>query len=297
MRAFITGGHGFVGKWLTTYLQEVGDTVYAPDSSVDITDRQGLAKALESTSPDVIYHLAAFTHVGQSWEHPEKTFEVNALGTLHLLEAARHLSNSPKVILVSSSEVYGAPAVGSSALSEDAPLAPISPYAASKVAAEFLGVQAYLGYGLPVVRARPFNHVGPGQTAEFAVSALARRIVEAERKGLLTIPVGNLTPRRDFTDVRDVVRAYRALAVDGRPGEVYNVCSGQDVAISEIVQMLLKIAGVSVDAVVNQELVRPVDIPIIRGDASLIKATTGWRPEIPLANTLSDVLEYWRAHL
>ncbi len=279
------------------YLQEAGDTVYAPDSSVDVTNSEGIFKALADASPDVIYHLAAFTHVGQSWEHPEETFKVNALGTLHILDAARRLKSSPIVLLASSSEVYGAPSQEGSALTESSPLAPISPYAASKVAAEFLGVQAYLGYGLAVVRARPFNHVGPGQTAEFAVSALARRIVEAERDGLSTIPVGNLSPRRDFTDVRDVVRAYRALAIKGKPGEVYNVCSGQDIAISDIVQLLLEIAGVSVDAVVSPELVRPVDIPTIRGDASLITATTGWKPEIPLTDTLTDVLNYWRTHL
>jgi GDP-4-dehydro-6-deoxy-D-mannose reductase len=156
-------------------------------------------------------------------------------------------------------------------------------------------VQAHLGHGLPVIRARAFNHVGPGQAAAFAVSALAKRIVEAERVGGKQLPVGNLRPRRDFTDVRDVVRAYRLLVLRGEAGGVYNVCSGADVAIEEIAQRLLAIAGSDLELVVDPALERPADVPVLRGDSTLLRSATGWRPEIPLDTTLRAVVDHWRA--
>ena len=208
MRAYLTGGSGFVGYWLLRHLSDAGDTAAAPGPEVDVTDPALITADLAAVVPDVVFHLAALTHVGQSWHEPAETFRVNAMGTLNLLEAAAACEVPPVVVLVSSAEVYG-PAPGAAVLDEHAELRPVTPYAVSKVAAEFLGLQAFLGRGLRVIRARPFNHVGPGQTDDFVVSALARRMVEAELNKGGTVQVGNLAASRDFTDVRDVVRAYR----------------------------------------------------------------------------------------
>ena len=195
-------------------------------------------------APEVVYHLAALTSVGRSWNDPAEVLRVNATGTLYVLEAARACAHQPRVLVTSSAEVYGAVPQERLPVTEDAPLAPVTPYAASKVAAEYLGVQAHLAHGLQVLRTRPFNHVGPGQSSAFVVSALAERIVEARRSGADSIMVGNLTPRRDLTDVRDVVRAYRLLAERGVAGEVYNVCSGRDIAIADVATQMLKLAGI-----------------------------------------------------
>jgi GDP-4-dehydro-6-deoxy-D-mannose reductase len=295
VRAFVTGGQGFVGTWLQDHLRESGDDVVEADSQLDITDREGLGRALVDAAPDAVYHLAALTHVGQSWSEPEEVFRVNAGGTLNLMEAAHRCPSPPRVLLTSSAEVYGAVKPEDLPLTERSPLLPVSPYAASKVAAEFLGVQAHLGHGLPVIRARSFNHIGPGQAPSFAVSGLAKRIIEAERAGEKELRVGNLRPRRDFTDVRDVVRAYRLLVLRGEPGNVYNVCSGVDVAIEDIARRLMSIAGAALDLVVDPSLERPADIPVLRGDSTLLRSVTGWRPTLPLDATLGDVLDRWRA--
>ena len=193
--------------------------------------------------------------------------------------------------MVSSAEVYGAVRAEQLPVDEDAPMLPRSPYASSKAAAELVAVQAYLGRGLPVIRARPFNHVGPGQDPGFVVPAVARRIVEASRDGRTTLPVGNLTARRDLTDVRDVVRAYRLLVELGSPGQVYNVCSGADVSIEEILRRLLDLAGARLRPEPDPDLVRPVDVPVLLGDPGRLRAATGWAPEIPLDATLQAVLE------
>ncbi|TMM10552.1 MAG: NAD-dependent epimerase/dehydratase family protein [Actinobacteria bacterium] len=295
MRAFVTGGQGFVGTWLQDHLRESGDDVDIADAGLDIGDADGLRRAVVDAAPDAVYHLAAFTHVGQSWDEPEEVFRVNAVGTLNLLEAARRCPSPPRVLLTSSAEVYGAVKPEHLPLTERSPLLPVSPYAASKVAAEFLGVQAHLGHGLPVIRARAFNHVGPGQAPSFAVSALAKRIVEAERAGGKELRVGNLRPRRDFTDVRDVVRAYRLLILRGEAGGVYNVCSGTDVAIEDIAHRLLTIAGSQFELVSDPGLERPADVPVLRGDSTLLRSATGWRPTLALDVTLRAVLDHWRA--
>jgi GDP-4-dehydro-6-deoxy-D-mannose reductase len=182
-------------------------------------------------------------------------------------------------------------------LDEESPTAPLTPYAASKLAAEALAAQAYLGHGQRVFVVRPFNHIGPGQSPNFAVPALAKRIVDADRSKASTIPVGNLSARRDFTDVRDVVRAYRLLIESGRPGTVYNVCTGRDVSIREIAEGLLALAGTALELQTDPSLVREVEVPVLRGDAGRLSAATGWKPEIPLEQTLSDVLAYWRGHI
>jgi len=240
-----------------------------------------------------VYHLAGFAHVGQSWDRPAEVFRVNAEGTLNVLEAAR--PTQARVLVVSSAEVYGNVTPDDLPLAEDSPVRPVSPYAASKAAAETLAVQAWLGRGTHAVVARPFNHTGPGQSPEFVVPAFARRIAEASAGGVLK--VGNLAPRRDLTDVRDVVRAYRLLVEHGEPGTAYNVCSGADVAIEELVNLMVDVAGLTgkVRLEVDPDLLRPADVPVLRGDPSRIQQATGWAPEIPLDQTLKDVLNAtWR---
>lgn len=293
MRAFLTGAGGFVGGFLARHLEACGDEVAALAPGVDVRDGDRVEAALAEAAPEVVYHLAALTHVGRSWAAPAETFSVNALGTLNLLEAARQLETPPSVVLVSSSEVYGSG--DGSPLGEDSPLVPVSPYAASKVAAEFLGVQAMVGRGLRVIRARPFNHVGPGQSDAFVVSALARRIAEAELAGGGVVRVGNLSPRRDFSDVRDVVRAYRLLAERGVAGEAYNVCGGRALAISELLDRLVRLARCPIEIVADPALARPVDVPVLVGDPTRLVGLTGWSPEHELDRTLADVLEHWRS--
>ncbi len=289
----MTGARGFVGTWLTAHLVESGDDVVAIDHEVDITDGDAVRGALAEAAPEVVYHLAAFTSVGRSWTDPGEVLRVNATGTLYVLEAARACPHPPRVLLISSAEVYGAVPPDLLPVDEDAPLAPVTPYAASKVAAEYLGLQQYLAYGLPVFRVRPFNHVGPGQSSAFVVSALAERIVEARRSGADSIVVGNLTARRDLTDVRDVVRAYRLLGERGVAGEVYNVCSGRDVAISDVAAQLQQLAGTELRFEVDPSLSRPVDVPVVRGDPTKLRAATGWEPSFTLDRTLLDVLDRW----
>jgi len=297
VRSLITGGRGFVGHWLADHLRSLGDEVVSIDQEVDVTNPTALLAAVSDAQPDAVYHLAALTHVGQSWDEPLRVLEVNVIGTGALLAAARECGSNPRVLVTSSAEVYGAVTdPGLLPLTEESPTAPLTPYAASKLAGEALVAQAFLGHGQHVITVRPFNHIGPGQTPNFAVPALAKRIVEADRMGASTIPVGNLSARRDFTDVRDVVRAYRALIESGTPGGVYNVCSGRDVAIREIADGLLALAGTTLAFETDPSLVRPVEVPVLRGDPGLLAAATGWKPEIPLEQTLADVLDYWREH-
>jgi len=293
VRALVSGARGFVGSWLTAHLVESGDDVVGIDHEVEITEGDAVRAVMVEAAPDIVYHLAALTNVGRSWTDPEEVFRVNAIGTLYVLEAARACPRPPRVLIISSAEVYGAVPEERLPVTEDAPLAPVTPYAASKVAAEYLGVQAYLAYGLPVLRVRPFNHVGPGQSSGFVVSALAERIVQARRSGAASIMVGNLTPRRDLTDVRDVVRAYRLLAERGVPGEVYNVCSGRDIAIADVAMQLQKLAGTELLLELDPSLSRPVDVPVVRGDPTKLHEATGWEPSFSIDRTLLDVLHQW----
>jgi GDP-4-dehydro-6-deoxy-D-mannose reductase len=296
VRALVTGARGFVGAWLAEHLRDQGDELVLIDLEVDVTDPAAIGVVMADCAPEAVYHLAALTHVGASWDAPSEVLRVNVLGTAEVLAAARRLPEPPVTLVVSSAEVYGVVTPAQLPLTEDSDVAPVTPYAASKAAAEQVAFQAWRGFGQPVVVVRPFNHVGPGQGPNFAVSALARRIVEARRDGARTLSVGSLEPRRDFTDVRDVVRCYRLLVRQGRRGGLYNVCSGQDHSVGEIVARLLDLAGVDLELVTDPALLRPVEIPVLRGSQAALQAATGWKPEIPLEDTLRDVIAYWEVH-
>jgi GDP-4-dehydro-6-deoxy-D-mannose reductase len=294
VRVLVTGSKGFVGGWLLAHLESRGDDAAGLDAEVDITDRRAIIEAVTSAEPDAICHLAAQANVGASWEDQTATYAVNTFGVLNLLDAALACKRPPRVLLVSSSEVYGRVAPDALPIREDHPLAPVSPYAASKAAAEMIGLQAWLGRGLEVVRARPFNHTGPGQRPDFVVPALARQIAAAVTSGAKALEAGNLAVRRDITDVRDVARAYRDLVERGTPGSVYNVCRGESVSIEEVARRLMALAGVDLEIVIDPARVRAMDLPELRGDASRLQAATGWVPLIPLDVTLGDVLGYWQ---
>ncbi len=300
MRALVTGGRGFVGRHLVDHVRACGDEVESLDrrgpEPVDILDGPAVAAAVAAAAPEVVYHLAGWADVGASWAHPVETLRVNAEGTAQVLQACLG-AGVRRVLVVASAELYGVVRPDELPLREDSPLRPTSPYAASKVAAEALAVQAHLGHGLETIRVRPFNHLGPGQSEAFLAPALAARIARAERAGGGPVAVGNLSPERDFTDVRDVVRAYRLLAEAGEAGERYNVCSGAARSVQDIADRLVAMAEVPVELRPDPDLIRPVDLPVLRGDASRLAAATGWAPEIDLDTTLADLLADMRRRI
>jgi GDP-4-dehydro-6-deoxy-D-mannose reductase len=298
MKALVTGASGFVGGHLIAHLESMGDTVVGIDRHADdpdLLDPDRLTERIAEVEPEVVYHLGGWSDVGASWSHPVETFRVNAEGTLNLLLATRGVAR--RVVVVTSADVYGKVSLSELPLTEESLLRPVTPYAASKIAADYLGLQAWLGFGIEVVRVRAFNHLGPGQTNKFVCPAIAERIAINELEGGEVVPVGNLTPRRDFTDVRDVVRAYRLLTEHGEPGEAYNVCSGHDIAISELADRLVTMAERPMRLEDDPSLHRPVEVPVLRGDFTKLHKDTGWQPEIPLDQTLRDVLDEWRARL
>lgn len=291
MKALVTGGAGFVGTALVNHLRACGDTVEVTDRSVggpDITDREGIFRTIESMAGGVLFHLAGQSHVPTSWEDPITTLRANVEGTQNVLDAA-FAAGVDRTLVVTSAEIYGAVGEGDLPITEEHPLRPLSPYAASKVGADAVALQSFLGRDQDVTRVRAFNHIGPGQGTDFAVAGLAARIVHAVRSGASTIPVGNLDPRRDFTDVRDVVSAYRHIAHSGTPGAAYNVCSGIDRSIREVADALLSVAGVSLELEPDPALQRGVDVPIVRGDNRNVIRDTGWSPQIPFPTSIADV--------
>jgi GDP-4-dehydro-6-deoxy-D-mannose reductase len=304
----VTGAAGFAGSHLVDAL--VADDVAVvgwhrpggpPGSQssvrwvpVDILDRDAVVRALRAAKPAVVFHCAGTAHVGGSWRDSLTPLETNALGTHYLLDGLRHAGLSPRVVVTGSALVYR-PSMA--ALAEDAPLGPSSPYGLSKLAQEMAALGAARD-GLPVVVARPFNHAGPRQDPSYATASFARQIALAEAgRGPQTIVVGNLDARRDLTDVRDTVCAYRALAERGTPGHVYNVCRGQAYAVRELLERLLSLARVRVQVQPDAALLRPNDNPIVLGDPSRIIHETGWKPTIPIERTLGDLLEYWRERI
>jgi GDP-4-dehydro-6-deoxy-D-mannose reductase len=313
MRALITGIAGFAGSHLADLLLSLGYQVIGIDCPdvpltnllhlgekieihpLDITDREEVARVLIEVSPEIIFHLAGISNVSSSWSSPVRTYDVNIIGTSNLLDAAASLSFSPKVLLVSSAEVYGEVDKAKQPIDENNPLNPLSPYAVSKASLELLGHQHLKLEKLPVIIARPFNHTGPRQRDNFVCSSFARQIAEAEA-GFKepVIDVGNLEAKRDYSDVRDIVLGYLSIVNRGGVGEVYNLASGKAHSIGEILKILLSLSQKRITVRRDPFRYRPADIPLILGNTEKAYREVGWKAEIPLKKTLSDILAYWR---
>lgn len=307
MRVLITGASGFAGGHLARACATGGDEVtgisrrgVSPAGeawSVDLREASALQAAVSDSAPDVIYHLSALASVGRSWEDPAETVQSNVTSDTNLLEAVRLRAPRARLIWVSSCEVYGPSA--SLPIVEDAPMQPASPYAVSKAAGDQLAGTYGHAFGLDVIRARPFNHAGPGQLPIFLLASLAHQAAEARLAGetKLRVVTGNPETRRDFTDVRDVTRAYRLLAAHAPPG-VYNVSSARSISAAEQVNLLAElIAPIAVEHVVDPDRVRRHEVMDLRGANHRIEAAVGWRPEIPFRQTMLDAIEWWEQEL
>jgi GDP-4-dehydro-6-deoxy-D-mannose reductase len=295
-RALITGATGFAGAHLVAACEAAGDDVVPapPSSALDLRDPAAARRLVAGARPDVVYHLAARAHVGQSWEDPIGTLSDNVAMTAALLEAVRAEAPEAVVISVGSGEEYGPPETVPT--TEAHPLRPQNPYAVSKASSGLLARFYADAHGLRVIHARAFNHAGPGQEPIYAIANFARQFAEGLNAGAdpITIVTGSPDTRRDFTDVRDVVRAYRILARHGEPG-IFNVCSGVSRSARELLVALGEVAGVAVDHQVDPAKVRAHEVFEIRGANDHLTSATAWRPEIPLETTLRDTLEWWRA--
>ena len=298
MRALITGAGGFAGGHLAAHCRASGDDVVEASrrSGTDLRDAGAARAAVADARPDVVYHLAARAHVGESWEDPASFLRDNVGMALNVLEAVRAEAPRATVVAVSSGELYGAPVA--LPVGEDAPLLPQNPYAVSKTSADLLAGLYADAHGLRVIRPRAFNHAGPGQEPSYAIASFSRQAAEAAERGEdpIRFRTGNPDTRRDYTDVRDVVRAYRLLAERAEPG-VYNVCTGRSTSASELLAMLAAAAGAGLDHEVDPELVRAHEVMEVRGDPGRLRAATGWEAEIPLERTLADTVGWWRERL
>ena len=292
MRIYVTGAGGFVGGHLLPRLRSAGAEVFASDREVDVTDRDCVRAELRRLRPDALIHLAAQSSVAASFEDPLEAFRINFLGSLNVLAAMQEEAPHGRVLLIGSSDAYGSEAGGAQPIRESAPLRPESPYARSKAAAELLG-SAAAGNGFDVVRVRSFTHIGAGQSDGFVASSFARQLVEiAEGLREPVLRVGNLDSVRDFLDVRDVVEAYWRLLDSRAPADIYNVASGCGVPLRRLLDELIALAGVAPDVEIDPKRYRPPDHWV--GDASRLRAATGWEPTVPLRQTLDDLLRYWR---
>lgn len=264
----------------------------------DLRDYHSVQTLLEESQPDYVFHLAAQSFVPSSWRAPAETLSTNITGQTNLFEAIRALGLDPTVQIACSSEEYGLVYPDETPIKETNPLRPLSPYAVSKVSQDFLGYQYFQSYGLKVIRTRGFNHTGPRRGDVFVTSNFAKQVATIEA-GLAepVIRVGNLDAIRDFTDVRDMVRAYWLAVTRGRPGEVYNIATGNGISIRELLDRLIALAGVEVRIETDPDRLRPSDVEILIGDSSKFRADTGWEPRIPFDQTLRDVLDYWRGRL
>jgi GDP-4-dehydro-6-deoxy-D-mannose reductase len=262
----------------------------------DITKSADLKRILKDVRPQVIYHLAAQSNSQASLKTPINTINTNIIGELNLFEALRSLKHHPRILIAGSCEEYGLVKKGQMPIKEDAPLRPRNIYAITKVAQDFLGYQYYKNSSFDVIRARPFNHTGPRQSEAFVCSSLARQVALIEKKRKRPIlHAGNLNIKRDFTDVRDVARAYWLLAEKGISGEAYNICSQKAYSIKEIADIFLSLTGVKIKIECQKARARSNDMPILLGDCTKLKKATGWRPQILFKKTLQDLLDYWRS--
>lgn len=312
MKALIIGAAGFVGSYLIEHLKndlkwDIAATkmpmeqLCIPDISIydlNILDTETVLPLLQEVHPDAILHLAAQSSVGLSWKNPDLTIDVNIKGTIHVLDAIKELDYKPRVLLIGSGEEYGHILPNETPIKENTLTRPGNIYAATKACQNMLGKIYADAYQLDIMSVRAFNHIGPKQAPLFVVSDFCKQValIEAGRQEPI-IRVGNLSAARDFTDVRDVVRAYGLLIQKGHSGETYNVGSGNARPIEDILQKILSCSSAAINVEVDSAKLRPVDVPIIEADITKLHNETGWLPSIPLDNTIKDVLDYWRANI
>jgi len=314
MKVLITGITGFVGSHLAEYLlKKKGIQVYGIGRwrsktenidhikdrfkliDCDLRDSSSVDKVIKEIKPDRIFHLAAQSFVMTSWHAPAETLTTNIIGELNLFEAVRNFGINPYILIAGSSEEYGLVKKSEIPVKETNQLRPLSPYGVSKVGQDLLAYQYYQSYKLNLVRTRAFNHEGPRRGEVFVTSNFAKQIAEIEKgKREPVIFVGNLTAKRDFTDVRDIVKAYWLALEKCQPGEVYNICTGKAWSIEEVLHLFLKLARIKVTIKEDPSRLRPSDVPILLGDNSKFCKATGWKPEIPFRNTAEDLLNFWR---
>lgn len=311
-KALIIGAAGFVGGYLTRHLRdgcgmevhviklpaeelrERNGNVY----NLDILNKEDIVSLLYEIRPDYIFHLAAQSSVGVAWRNPSLTIDINIKGSVNVMDAARELYYKPRILLIGSGEEYGQIRADEIPLKEENRIRPGNLYAATKACQNMIGRIYAQAYDMEVMMVRAFNHIGPAQSSIFVVSDFCRQAAEIER-GLRkpVMYVGNLSARRDFTDVRDVVQAYSLLMEFGEPGETYNVGRGSSVSIKEALELILSMCGREVKVETDRNKLRPVDIPVIEADISKIRELTGWSPQIPLEQTIRETLDYWREQL
>jgi len=316
MRILITGITGFAGSHLADYALARGDVEVfgtarwrSPSQNIehiadkitvidaDLRDASSVESLVADIKPERIFHLAAQSYVVSSWKLPSETITTNIVGTVNIFEAVRRAKYSPRVLVACSSEEYGYVEPHEVPITEDNPLRPLSPYGVSKVGQDLLSYQYFKSYGLEAVRTRAFNHTGPRRGRVFVCSNFAIQIVEVQKGLRPHVSVGNLDAVRDFTDVRDTVRAYWLALEAGAAGEVYNISSGTGYSIREVLEKLIALSGTDVAVEVDNERLRPSDVPLLIGDNSKFKKQTGWQPEVPFDQTLSDILTYWRERI
>lgn len=310
-KGLVIGAAGFVGSYLINQMYSEGmechatklphenfENPYAKVHDLNILDKDAISTLLFEVQPDYIFHLAAQSSVGLAWKNPALTVDVNIKGSINVMDAVRELLYKPRVLLIGSGEEYGHIRPGETPVGEENALRPGNIYAATKVCQNMIGNIYSRAYDMKLMMVRAFNHIGPGQAPMFVVSDFCKQAAEIE-KGLRepVMMVGNLAAKRDFTDVRDVVRAYVKLAALGKAGETYNVGSGRAREIREILDMILSMSDRDIRVETDPDKIRPVDVPIIEADITKLNGLTGWRPEIPLEQTIRETLDYWRLHV